>query len=149
MTTRHAVSAALALISSTYRRHMFVAMRTARPTADLARARHFYEVLVGLPVLGSFAAHDGFDGVIFGLPDERAQLELVSTPHGIIPRPSAEDALVLYCDLTASTKIALRLREALVPELQSDATDLNPYWPRNGALTFVDPDGYRLIVALT
>jgi catechol 2,3-dioxygenase-like lactoylglutathione lyase family enzyme len=71
-------------------------MRVARPTADLDRIRTFYADVVGLPLLWSFADHDGFDGAIFGLPDERAQLELVRTPHDDTPAPTNEDVLVLY-----------------------------------------------------
>lgn len=63
-------------------------------------------------------------------------------------KPSVEDALVLSCDPTTAATIVRRLREAFVPEVHSDAADLNPYWPRNGASTFVDPDGNRLLIAL-
>jgi hypothetical protein len=48
------------------------AMRTARPTTDLPRIRQFYEQVVGLPLLCEFADHYGFDGAIFGVPDDRA-----------------------------------------------------------------------------
>ena len=41
-----------------------------------------------------------------------------------------------------------RLRDANVEAVHDDADDLNPYWPAHGAATFVDPDGYRLIVAV-
>ena len=64
-----------------------VAVRVARPTVDLDRIRSFYEHVVGLPLLWSFADHDGFDGAIFGLPDESAELELVRSPHGDVPAP--------------------------------------------------------------
>ena len=128
---------------------MIVAMRTARPTAELDRVREFYEVLVGLPVLWSFADHDGFDGIIFGVPDERAQLELVKTPDEIVPQPSIEDALVIFCEPATATLIAERLRSAEVEEVPKDAADLNPFWPRIGASTFIDPDGYRLIIAIS
>lgn len=124
------------------------AMRTARPTTDLPRIRRFYEEVVGLPVLGDFADHDGFDGAIFGVPDGRAQLELVASPHGEAPAPTGEDALVLYADdAEAAAALATRLREAGAPEvtLATDPT-LNPYWPSNGATCFTDPDGYRLVV---
>lgn len=111
------------------------------------QARHFYEEIIGLSLLGSFVDHDGFDGVIFGVPDKKAQLELVSAPHEIIPRPSIEDALILYCEPATATEIVERLRKAEMEEVPGDATDLNPYWPRTGAVTFVDPDGYRLTIA--
>jgi catechol 2,3-dioxygenase-like lactoylglutathione lyase family enzyme len=124
-----------------------VAMRVARPTADLDRIRTFYEHVVGLPLLWSFVDHDGFDGAIFGLPDERAQLEIVRSPHGDVPAPTNEDVLVLYqSDTSAADDLVARLRRAGAVEVSNDPT-LNPYWPRHGARTFSDPDGYRLIVA--
>jgi catechol 2,3-dioxygenase-like lactoylglutathione lyase family enzyme len=124
-----------------------VAMRVARPTADLDRIRSFYEHVVGLPLLWSFVDHDGFDGAIFGLPDARAQLEIVRSPHGDVPAPTHEDALVLYqSDTSAADDLVARLRRAGAVEVSDDPT-LNPYWPRHGARTFSDPDGYRLIVA--
>ena len=123
------------------------AMRVARPTADLQSIRTFYADVVGLPLLGSFVDHDGFDGVIFGIPDERAQLELVRSPHRDVPAPTNEDALVLYHRAGAAlTALIDRLRRAGMVEVTDDDPMLNPYWPRQGARCFVDPDGYRLIV---
>ncbi len=125
-----------------------VAVRTARPTLDLDRIRTFYEHVVGLRLLWSFADHDGFDGAIFGLPDERAQLEIVRSPHGDVPTPTSEDVLVLYhASTSAADDLVARLRRVGTAEVTDDPT-LNPYWPRHGARTFSDPDGYRLIVAL-
>jgi hypothetical protein len=121
-------------------------MRVARPTRDLDRIRSFYEHVVELTVLWSFVDHDGFDGVIFGVPDERAQLELVRSPHGDTPSPSREDALVLYGDGGTATDIVARLDRAATPEITPEDPTLNPYGPREGARCFVDPDGYRLIV---
>ena len=108
-----------------------VAMRVARPTADLDRIRSFYEHVVGLPLLWSFVDHDGFDGAIFGLPDERAQLEIVRSPHGDVPAPTNEDVLVLYqSDTSAADDLVARLRRAGAVEVSDDPT-LNPYWPRH------------------
>jgi catechol 2,3-dioxygenase-like lactoylglutathione lyase family enzyme len=123
-----------------------VAMRVARPTLDLDRIRAFYENVVGLALLWSFADHDGFDGAIFGLPDERAQLEIVRSPHGDVPAPTNEDVLVLYHrNPSAAEDLIARLRRAEAAEITDDPT-LNPYWPRNGGRAFRDPDGYGLIV---
>jgi len=124
------------------------AMRVARPTSDLSRLRTFYEVVVGLTVSWTFEDHDGFDGVIFGSPEARWQLEIVSTPQGVTPRPTIEDALVLYfVDPSELEQVTTRLRADGTREVRGDDPDQNPYWPRNGAMTFVDPDGYRLIIA--
>src|SRR6266542_2896638 len=111
-----------------------VAMRVARPTIDLARIRSFYEHVVGLPLLWSFADHDGFHGAIFGLPDERAQLELVRSPHGDVPAPTNEDALVLYHAAQGpGAELIDRLQRAGTTEVTVDDPTLNPYWPRQGA----------------
>jgi catechol 2,3-dioxygenase-like lactoylglutathione lyase family enzyme len=127
-----------------------ITMRVARPTVDLDRIRSFYEHVVGLPLLWSFADHDGFDGAIFGIPDESAQLELVRSPHGDVPAPTNEDALVLYYGVEgAGAELIDRLRRAGTVEVTADDPTLNPYWPRRGASSFVDPDGYRLIVVST
>ena len=126
---------------------VIAAMRVARPTNQLERVREFYETVVGLPVLWAFEDHDGFDGVIFGLPDERAQLELVTTPHATRPAPTAEDALVLYVVAGELEALVERLRSRAIAEVAADDSELNPYWPNNGAVTFIDPDGYRLVIS--
>ena len=124
------------------------AMRVARPTDDLSRIRRFYEVVVGLTVSWTFDDHDGFDGVIFGSPEARWQLEIVSTPQRVTPRPTIEDAMVLYLsDPSELVQVTTRLRAVETPEVHGDDPDQNPYWPRNGAMTFVDPDGFRLIIS--
>ena len=52
------------------------AVRFARPTAHFDECRVFYAEHLGLPVLASWRGHDGYDGVVFGLPDSAVQLEL-------------------------------------------------------------------------
>jgi hypothetical protein len=117
-------------------------VRVARPTRDLQRAAAFYGKLE-LPVLASFADHDGYSGVVLGLPDSSRQLELVQR-DGQAPAPTDEDQLVLY--LGSAEQVALaagRIRGAgFEPRAAS-----NPYWERNGAVCFVDPDGYWLILS--
>ena len=81
-------------------------VRVARPTRDLGAAVSFYELL-DLPVLASFDDHDGYSGVIFGLPDSARQLELVSR-GGLEAAPSEEDQLVLY--LGSAEAVAERRR---------------------------------------
>ena len=43
-------------------------VRVARPTDKLAEVEEFYASHLGLPVLYRFVDHDGFDGVMLGLP---------------------------------------------------------------------------------
>ena len=103
------------------------AMHVARPTVDLDRIRSFYEHVVGLPLLWGFSDHDGFDGVIFGVPDERAQLELVRSPHGDVPAPTGEDALVLYHQPSGGgPDLVDRLRRAGTVEDRGRRPDAEP-----------------------
>ena len=116
-------------------------VRLARPARDLTRSTRFYHDLIGLPRVGGFDNHDGFDGVFFALPGG-AELELTTGPAQ--PAPSTdEDLLVLYARTWAEVEgIGARLIAAGVTRIPNR----NPYWNRSG-LTFLDPDGYRLVIA--
>jgi catechol 2,3-dioxygenase-like lactoylglutathione lyase family enzyme len=117
-------------------------LRVARPTGDLEATTAFYELL-GMPVLASFEDHDGYSGVVFGLPGSSRQLELVFR-EGEIPSPTPEDQLVFY--LGSAERVgekAARLRGAgFEPNVAP-----NPYWARNRAVCFVDPDGYWVVLS--
>jgi len=119
----------------------WTAARLARPARDLALSVRFYRDLLGLPVVGGFEGHAGYDGVFFGLPGG-AELELTAGPAR--PAPSTEDdLLVLYVGtLREVESTGARLAAAGVATVASP----NPYWNRTGQ-TYLDPDGYRLVVA--
>jgi len=117
-------------------------VRIARPTRDLAAACAFYELLE-LPVLTSFEDHDGYSGVVFGLPDSSRQLELVAH-EGEHPAPTSEDQLVLYLgSVETVSRLSARIRDAGFEPVIAP----NPYWARNGAACHVDPDGYSLVLS--
>ncbi|KWW99877.1 hypothetical protein TH66_07395 [Carbonactinospora thermoautotrophica] len=119
------------------------AVRFARPTARLAECVAFYRDALGLPVLGDFQGHDGYDGVIFGLPDAGVQLELTfREPH--IPEPSPENQLVLY--LPGAPAVG-RVAERLRAHGHEPVPPANPYWARRGAVAFEDPDRWVVILA--
>ena len=120
-----------------------MAIRVARPTRDLVAAAAFYRDLVGLPVLGAFDDHDGFSGVILGLPDATRQLELVAAPDAD-PAPTPEDQLVLSLGSPDAVALAAARLEVAGHE---PARSPNPYWAAAGAVCFVDPDGYWLVVS--
>jgi catechol 2,3-dioxygenase-like lactoylglutathione lyase family enzyme len=115
-------------------------LRVARPTRDLDAVVSFY-TLLGLPLLSSFEDHDGYSGVILGLPDASRQLELVYR-EGEIPSPTPEDQLVLYLGSAERVEAEAARISAAGFEPRPAA---NPYWARNGAVSFVDPDGYWLV----
>ena len=119
-------------------------IRVARPTRDLDRARAFYHGAVGLSILSSFDEHDGYSGVIFGVSDGATmQLELVVHAE-VEPSPTTDDQLVLYLGSTAAVADRAGAIEAAGHEPQLPP---NPYWAREGAIAFVDPDGYWLILS--
>jgi catechol 2,3-dioxygenase-like lactoylglutathione lyase family enzyme len=117
-------------------------LRVARPTRDLDAVVSFY-TLLGLPVLSSFEDHDGYSGVILGLPDASRQLELVYRA-GETPSPTPEDQLVLYLGSAERVEAEVARIKAAGFEPRPAA---NPYWARNGAVSFVDPDGYWLVLS--
>jgi catechol 2,3-dioxygenase-like lactoylglutathione lyase family enzyme len=120
----------------------WTAARLARPARDLVRSVRFYRDLLGLPVVGGFQDHAGYDGVFFRLPGG-GELELTAGP--VQPAPSTEDdLLVLYVDTYREVEsTGVRLTAAGVATVASP----NPYWNRTGQ-TYLDPDGYRLVVAV-
>jgi catechol 2,3-dioxygenase-like lactoylglutathione lyase family enzyme len=118
-------------------------IRVARPTRGLERVCAFYRDAVGLPVLSSFADHDGYSGVILGIPDATHQLELVRHAE-VEPSPTTEDQLVLYLGSTAAVAECAAAIEAAGHEPRLPP---NPYWAREGAIAFVDPDGYWLVLS--
>ena len=122
-------------------RPSWTATRVARPARDLARSVRFYRDLLGLPVVGGFQDHAGYDGVFLGLPGG-AELELTVGPARPAPA-TEEDLLVLYVHRDREVESAgRRLTAAGVTRVASP----NPYWNRTGQ-TYLDPDGYRLVIA--
>ena len=114
-------------------------LRVARHTARLEEVVAFYRDGVGLPEIGRFRDHDGYDGVFLGIPGSGAQLELTSGGEHGTPEAHPESLLVLYAgDDAAVRTIAARLGADPVPSA-------NPYWAEHG-VTFEDPDGFRVVL---
>jgi hypothetical protein len=118
-------------------------IRIARPTDKLEEVVRFYRDGVGLPVIGSFTGHAGYDGVMLGMPDEGVHLEFTRHEHGSPgDAPSRDNLLVLYiADAEARERIARRLAEMGYPEVEPE----NPYW-KGKSVTIADPDGYRVVL---
>ena len=115
--------------------------RVARPARDLSVSTAFYRDLLQLKPRGSFENHDGYDGVFFALPGG-GELELTAGP--VAPSGGTdEDLLVFYVSTLDEVRvIGASLSAAGVPIVESP----NPYWNRFGQ-TFLDPDGYRIVIA--
>lgn len=120
-------------------------VRIARPTDRLAEVERFYTDALGLPVIYRFSNHAGYDGVMIGLPGIDYHLEFTSHVGGSPgPAPSRENLLVLYFRSDAQMYEVVE-RLALAGRQPVDAE--NPYWAGVGALTFEDPDGWRVVLA--
>ncbi len=114
-------------------------VRVARHTDRLAEVVAFYRDGLGLPEIGSFVGHDGYDGVFLDLPGSGAHLELTSGGGHAAPEPHLESLLVLYLGDQAAVEAAVA-RTGLTP-----VPSANPYWDRNG-VTLEDPDGFRVVL---
>jgi GNAT superfamily N-acetyltransferase len=119
------------------------ALRWARSSSHYDETVHFYRVLVGLPVVGSFTASFGEDGTIFGLPGTGLQLEIVRAKGAGQPADPL-DQLVLYLQDADAVSTATRVMRAhgLGPDPSPPA-----YWLANGAVRYVDPDGRGVVYA--
>lgn len=102
-----------------------------------------YKEGLGLQELGGFRDHDGFDGVMLGFPGADHHLEFtVCRHHPVNPAPTPEDLLVFYIPDTAAWEHRCG---ALLSAGFRQTPSFNPYWEARGR-TFVDADGYRLVV---
>ena len=114
-------------------------LRVARHTRRLEEVVAFYRDGIGLPEIGRFRDHEGYDGVFLAIPGTGAHLELTSGGAHGPPAPHPESLLVLYVgDASAVHEIEGRLRTRPV-------APANPYWAKRG-LTFEDPDGFRVVL---
>ena len=119
-------------------------LRIARPTDDLGPVVAFYRDALGFEELASFEDHEGFDGVMLGHRGQGFHLELTrERGHRVGRAPNPEHLLIFYLPEEAAWQATVdRLRKHGHPPVEPN----NPYWKRN-ALTFEDPDGYRVVLA--
>jgi catechol 2,3-dioxygenase-like lactoylglutathione lyase family enzyme len=72
-------------------------LRVARPTSHLDDVVRFYQDGLGLSRIGSFEDHDGFDGVMLGVPGAAYHFEFTRyRGHDASRAPSPDDLLVFY-----------------------------------------------------
>lgn len=120
-----------------------VQYRVARPTHQLAALVRFYNGILGLPVIGKFVNHNGYDGVMIGLPGATHHLEFTqhagSSP---IPAPTPEHLLVFYFDRKDEYDSII---EKLITSGCRQVAPENPYW-EGKSRSFEDPDGWRIVI---
>lgn len=117
-------------------------VRVARPTDNFQKVVEFYSKGIGLETLFTFGPHEGYTGVVFGLPDLQYQLEFTHHSNGSpCPAPSKDNLLVFYItdQHVIDQKIATMKNLGYYP-----VEPENPYWLNLG-VTFEDPDGWRVV----
>lgn len=114
-------------------------LRIARHTERLEEIVGFYRDDLGLPEIGRFEGHDGYDGVFLAVPGTGAHLEFTSGGRHAPPAPNPESLLVLYL---GSADAVAEVCERIGAEPVEPA---NPYWRANG-VTLADPDGFQVVL---
>ncbi|KAK3902920.1 hypothetical protein C8A05DRAFT_15083 [Staphylotrichum tortipilum] len=119
-------------------------VRIARPTDNIDALLPFYRDGLGFEVLGSFADHEGFDGVMLGYRAAGYHLEFTRhRSHDAGMAPTQDNLLIFYLpDQDAHAQAVAQMETAGFTAVAS----FNPYWDRCGK-TFEDPDGYRVVLA--
>jgi catechol 2,3-dioxygenase-like lactoylglutathione lyase family enzyme len=87
-------------------------LRFARHTDRLTEVIRFYRDGLGLPEIGRFENHDGYDGVFLAVPGSDAHLEFTSGGHHNTPSPHPETLLVLYLGSADQPRTRPRRRSA-------------------------------------
>ena len=120
-----------------------VQFRIARPTNQLNEIKKFYTQALGMKVLGSFSGHDGYSGLMLGMPNSKYHLEF--TEHETkesLPKPTKENLLILYFDTPEKYDAAnKKLLDFGVKPVEPE----NPYWIGKSK-TYEDPDKWRIVL---
>lgn len=110
------------------------------------RGCFFYEEGLGLKRIGSFDQHEGYDGVMLGLPHQHVHLEITKHEEDeSLPVPHPEQLLVFYIPDEEEFQ---QMKKRLIAFGGRQVTSTNPYWDRGG-VTIEDPDGYRVVLMNT
>ena len=118
-------------------------LRVARPTDHLEETIRFYTEGLGLSRLDSFEDHDGFDGVMVGIPGATYHLEFTrKRGHEAGAAPTEDNLLVFYLpDPSEWRNVVDRMVAMGYPPVPA----FNAYWDSAGR-TFQDADGFRVVL---
>ena len=123
-----------------------VQLRIARPTDKLEEIKKFYGDALGLKQIAAFENHEGYSGVMYGLPDNKYHLEFTQHEDGSpCPAPAKDNLLVLYIPDKNEVEV---LAERITSMGYKIVEPENPYWKEKG-ITIEDPDGWRIVLMNT
>lgn len=75
----------------------FPTLRVARPTDSIEVLKSFYVDRLGLKMLYKFSDHDGFDGLMVGVPECPYHSEFTKKyGHSVGSAPTTDNLLVFY-----------------------------------------------------
>jgi len=118
-------------------------LRVTRPSDHFDEVVRFYIEGLNLSVLGSFKDHEGFDGIMLGVPGASYHLEFTRKHgHRAGRAPTEENLLVFYLPDKQAWQAAVDRMTACGYKA---VPSYNPYWDQNGC-TYEDPDGYRVVL---
>ncbi|HEU5239726.1 MAG TPA: VOC family protein [Pyrinomonadaceae bacterium] len=118
-------------------------LRVTRPSDHLDEVVRFYTEALNLSVLGSFKDHEGFDGIMLGVPGASYHLEFTRKHgHRAGRAPTEDNLLVFYLPDKQSWQAAV---DRMTASGYKAVPSYNPYWDQNGC-TYEDPDGYRVVL---
>ncbi|NJL82819.1 MAG: VOC family protein [Chloroflexaceae bacterium] len=118
-------------------------VRIARPTDHLDEVVRFYTEGLGLKILSHFEEHEGFDGVMIGIPGEPYHFEFTQQRGHFVGRaPTQDNLIVFYLPDQQEWQRTVKQMKAIGYE---PVKSYNPYWAESG-VTFEDPDGYRIVL---
>jgi catechol 2,3-dioxygenase-like lactoylglutathione lyase family enzyme len=120
------------------------ALRVARPTDRLEEVVRFYTDGLGLARLDTFEDHEGFDGVMVGVPGATYHLEFTRKRGHVAGRAPTEDNLLVFY-LPGEQRWHAAVVDRMIAAGYEPVRSFNPYWDRLGR-TFEDPDGYRVVL---
>jgi len=121
-------------------------LRVARPTDHFEEVVHFYTKGLGMTVLSSFEDHEGFDGIMLGVPGAPYHFEFTRKHgHRAGRAPTEDNLLVFYLPDKEKWQAAV---DQLTSAGYLPVGSYNPYWDRHGR-TYEDPDGYRVVLQNT
>lgn len=116
--------------------------RIARPTKNLKAITKFYNEILGFEIIGSFVNHNGYDGIMLGLPNEKYHLEFTQNLfQEYLPMPTKENLLVFYFGSNEEYFFAIdRMKNLGIESVEPE----NPYW-ESKSMTYEDPDKWRIV----
>lgn len=118
-------------------------LRIARPTDNLKKITQMYIDGLGFKLLGSFVAHNGFDGSIIGHERHNYHLEFTHHQGTFVGRAPTQDNLLVF--YFSDPHLWSECCDKMLAAGFEPVNAYNDYWDQLGK-TFEDIDVYRVVL---